>query len=217
MPLDMVDTCICMGGGFTIPQGINWVQPDVLHLGFVGDSTFFASGLTGVANAVYNQADVTLCILDNSTTAMTGSQPHPGTGMRMSFDATQKDAENALRIPAVLSALGVGFVEEVDPFDLDRAVEVVRAAVEHKGVSAIVFKAPCITVAPPQPQPTVNAKVCTNCKACIKAIGCPALVVRNEQVTIDTTLCYGCNLCIHLCPFKAIEPALHTTPGGDAQ
>ncbi|MDR3037538.1 MAG: hypothetical protein LBU31_03930, partial [Coriobacteriales bacterium] len=73
LPLDMVDTCVCMGAGFTIPQGMNWAQPDVLHLGFVGDSTFFASALTGVANAVYNQTNITLCVLDNATTAMTGA------------------------------------------------------------------------------------------------------------------------------------------------
>lgn len=213
LPLDMVDTNICMGGGFTVPQGMNWAQPDVHHFGFLGDSTFFASGLTGVANAVYNQAKITLCVLDNSITAMTGSQPHPGTGLRMSFDATQRDAENALRIPAVLRALGVEFVEEVDPLDLEKAISVVRAAADYDGVSALVFKAPCITVAPPQPQPSINLETCTNCKVCIKSIGCPALIVYEGQVTIDKTLCYGCKLCTYTCPFKAIEPA----KAGDAQ
>ncbi|MDR3315436.1 MAG: 4Fe-4S binding protein [Coriobacteriales bacterium] len=223
LPLDMVDTCVCMGAGFTVPQGMAWAEPEVLHLGFVGDSTFFASGLTGVANAVYNQTDVTLCVLDNSITAMTGSQPHPGTGLRMSSDATERDAANALKIPAVLKALGVEHVTEVNPFDFDTSVAAVRAAVDFKGVSALVFKAPCITVSKPAPQPEVDQSTCTRCKACIKAIGCPALVVREGEVRIDTTLCYGCGLCVRVCPFDAITasvpstasatPATSTVPG----
>jgi indolepyruvate ferredoxin oxidoreductase alpha subunit len=168
-----------------------------------------------VANAVYNQTNITLCVLDNATTAMTGAQPHPGTGIRMSFDAAAKDAENALRIPAVLRALGVGHVVEVDPFDFDAAVEAVRTAVDFTGPSALVFKAPCITVAPRSSQrsahgsaqPVIYTGACTNCKSCIRAIGCPALVVRDGQVTIDKTLCYGCGLCVHTCPFDAILPA----------
>ncbi len=79
-PLEMVDTCVCMGAGFTVPQGISCADPDTLAFGFVGDSTFFASGITGVVNAVYNRHKLVLCVLDNSTTAMTGQQPHPGTG-----------------------------------------------------------------------------------------------------------------------------------------
>jgi indolepyruvate ferredoxin oxidoreductase alpha subunit len=172
-----------------------------------------------VANAVYNQTNITLCVLDNATTAMTGAQPHPGTGIRMSFDAAAKDAENALRIPAVLRALGVGHVAEVDPFDFDAAVEAVRAAVDFTGPSALVFKAPCITVAPRSAQrsahhgaqhnaqPVIDIEACTNCRGCIRAIGCPALVVRDGQVAIDKTLCFGCGLCVHTCCFDAIRVA----------
>jgi indolepyruvate ferredoxin oxidoreductase alpha subunit len=219
LPLDMVDSCVCMGAGLTIPQGMNWAQPDVLHLGFVGDSTFFASGMTGVANAVYNQSKVTLCVLDNSTTAMTGSQPHPGTGVRMGIGRVgsgPRDAERALRIPDILRALGVGYVAEVNPFELEKAIETVRIATDLDRTSAIVFKAPCITVAAPQPQPTIDAAACTNCKSCIRAIGCPALVMREGKVTIDTTLCYGCNLCVGLCATGAIHAAAPDAGAGTA-
>ncbi|MDO4429601.1 MAG: thiamine pyrophosphate-dependent enzyme, partial [Atopobiaceae bacterium] len=82
-PLDMVDTCLCMGAGINIAQGVTHVEPDTAAFAFVGDSTFFASGITGVVNAFYNQANMTLVVLDNSTTAMTGHQPHPGTGRTM--------------------------------------------------------------------------------------------------------------------------------------
>ncbi|MDR1013886.1 MAG: hypothetical protein LBL86_02750 [Coriobacteriales bacterium] len=206
LPLDMVDTCVCMGAGLTIPQGMDWAQPDVAHLGFVGDSTFFASGLTGVVNAAYNQADVTLCILDNSTTAMTGSQPHPGTGMRMSADASARDAERALRIPGILRALGVGHVAEADPFETRSAIETVRAAVAFKGPSAVVFRAPCITVAAPKPRMAVSNEACTGCLVCFRSIGCPALMVQDDQVAVDKALCYGCGLCASLCAFDAIAP-----------
>ncbi len=204
-PLNMVDTCLCMGAGFTIPQGLDRVEPDVLHFGFVGDSTFFASGLTGVANAVYNQSNVVLCVLDNSTTAMTGSQPHPGTGMRIGLDSSARDAENALRIPDILKALGVKNVAVVDPFDEDSAVDAVVKAADDPKVSAIVFKSPCITVVKPKSQPHIDANICTNCKLCVREIGCPALIEVNGKIAIDDALCYGCNLCVARCPFDAIR------------
>lgn len=82
-PLDMVDTCLCMGADVTIAQGLHIIEPYTVNFSFIGDSTFFASGITGVVNAVYNQTDIVLIVLDNSTTAMTGHQPHPGTGVTM--------------------------------------------------------------------------------------------------------------------------------------
>ena len=209
LPLDMVDTCLCMGGGLTVPQGMDWAQPDVLHLGFVGDSTFFASSLTGVVNAVYNRANVTLCILDNSTTAMTGSQPHPGTGKRISGDATDRDVQNALCIPKILQVLGVEHVTEVNPFDLTRAQEAVCEAVDFVGVSAVVFKAPCITVDVPKPQPIIDPLLCIGCRKCIRSIGCPALLfLSDKRASIDKSLCFGCNLCLNICPSSAIRAAL---------
>ena len=82
-PLDAVDTCLCMGAGITMAQGFAVAEPHKKQVAFVGDSTFFASAMTGIANAVYNGHDVTFAILDNATTAMTGSQPHPGTGVTL--------------------------------------------------------------------------------------------------------------------------------------
>ncbi|MDR1713289.1 MAG: 4Fe-4S binding protein [Coriobacteriales bacterium] len=210
MPLDMVDTCVCMGAGFTVPQGMARVQPDKVHFGLMGDSTFFASGLTGAANAVYNQTRVILCVLDNRITAMTGAQPHPGTGIRMSSDATPADAANALDAAAILRAMGVRQVQEVNPFELQATIEAIREAVrfvsegEPQGPSAIVFKAPCITVSKPQPAPEVDQGKCTRCKLCIKAIGCPAIVVHKGDVVIDQQQCYGCHLCEQICPQNAI-------------
>ncbi len=111
------DTCLCMGAGLTIAQGMHRIEPDTLNFAFIGDSTFFASGLTGVVNAVYNRADVIIIVLDNSTTAMTGHQPHPGTGLKPTGEAGTK-----ISIERVLEAIGVPFVRTADPLDLKEAV-----------------------------------------------------------------------------------------------
>ena len=142
-PLEMVDTCLCMGAGITLAQGLYHAQPDVINFAFVGDSTFFAAGLTGTANAVYNKSKLVLCILDNSTTAMTGHQPSPSTGKRADGSDGVK-----IDIPKVLDALGVGFIKTVDPLDQNTAINTVAQAAQHNGVSAIIFKSPCIAVAP---------------------------------------------------------------------
>lgn len=104
-PLDMVDTCLCMGADVTIAQGLHRVEPDAVNFSFIGDSTFFASGITGVVNAVYNGTDIILIVLDNSTTAMTGHQPHPGTGVRMMGDVCEKISIERYSVPSVSSPL----------------------------------------------------------------------------------------------------------------
>ena len=159
MPLDMVDTCLCMGADVTIAQGLHRIEPEGKHFAFIGDSTFFASGITGVVNAVYNKADITLIVLDNSTTAMTGQQPHPGTGLTMMGKPSEK-----ISIPAVLQALGVKHVAVVNPFDFKTAAEAVKKAADHIGISAVVFEAPCIAVSKPAPLHSVQAETCIGCK-----------------------------------------------------
>lgn len=199
-PLDMVDTCLCMGGGITVAQGIETVDPDTLAFGFVGDSTFFASGITGVVNAVYNQHDMIVCILDNSTTAMTGQQPHPGTGRTMmGIDGA------ALSIPRILDALDVSYAI-VNPLDYAAATQAVRDAMEKTGVRAIIFKSPCIYVEPPRhPAVQIDLDACTDCRACIRQLGCPALVIEDGHVAVDETLCFGCELCCKICPTGALH------------
>ena len=197
-PLDMVDTCLCMGAGINIAQGVFHVEPDTHCFAFVGDSTFFASGITGVVNAFYNQANLTLVVLDNSTTAMTGQQPHPGTGRTaMGQDVPKVDIE------AVLRGIGLTCVETVDPLDRKEALKAVRRVDAEPGVKAIIFKSPCVNLARPTAKCEVGPK-CTGCQNCVRQLGCPALVPRDGKVTIDETLCSGCTLCAQICPFGAI-------------
>lgn len=199
MPLDMVDTCLCMGAGITMAQGFAHTDKDAVCFAFVGDSTFFASGMTGVVNAVYNEADIILCVLDNSTTAMTGHQPHPGTGRNMMGDIVDK-----VDIARVLEGIGVKSVVTVDPLDLERSVNAIRQAAGLKGVRAIIFKSPCIAITKPQGKCSVDTDRCINCKKCIREIGCPALITENGRVAIDINLCTGCGLCSQICPTSAI-------------
>ena len=216
MPLDMTDTCLCMGADITMAQGFYHNEPDRYCFSFIGDSTFFASGITGVVNAVYNQAKQTICILDNSTTAMTGHQPHPGTGVTMMGEIVEK-----ISIEKILQAIGVNPIINVNPFDQKAATEAVKQASEAPGVSAIIFKAPCIAIAQKvgweKPHAlTVDTSKCIGCRKCINELGCPALslaVVEPVETTakgkrlveIDKSLCTGCSLCSQVCPVQAIQ------------
>lgn len=209
-PLDAVDTCLCMGAGITMAQGFSVVEPDKKQLAFVGDSTFFASGLTGIANAVYNGHDITVCVLDNATTAMTGSQPHPGTGVTL-----MGPHRKPISIEAVLQALGVECIVHADPLDLEGSIDAAKRAIDFEGPSAILFESPCVQLVKPKAPVNVNVDMCTGCKKCITEIGCPGLGFDQTrkgakskdrgQAFVDASLCNGCSLCVQVCPFKAIE------------
>lgn len=198
MPLDMVDTCLCMGAGITMAQGFHWVDKEGTCFAFVGDSTFFASGMTGIVNAVYNEADMILCVLDNSTTAMTGHQPHPGTGKNMMGDIVDK-----ISIEHILEGMGVKKIVTVNPLDLNKSVEVIKDCASLPGVKAIIFKSPCIALFKPEKKLCISDK-CIQCKKCIREIGCPAISTVKGKVTINEDLCTGCGLCSQVCPVNAI-------------
>ena len=199
MPLDMVDTCLCMGAGITMAQGLSHMNRDTVSFAFVGDSTFFASGMTGVVNAVYNEADMILCVLDNSTTAMTGHQPHPGTGRNMMGNVVEK-----VNIEKVLEGIGVKKIVTVDPLALEDSIRAVQECAEETGVRAIIFKSPCVAITKPDKKCAIDTAKCVNCKKCIREIGCPALITVDGRVAIDRNLCAGCGLCSHICPTGAI-------------
>lgn len=215
MPLDAVDTCLCMGGGITMAQGFATVDPGKKAVAFVGDSTFFASGMTGVANAAYNGHDITVVVLDNATTAMTGSQPHPGTGVTLMGPKNEP-----LSIEAVLRAAGVKFVVHANPLDRDAATKAASEAIDYAGPSAVIFESPCVQLFKPGAPATIDASICTGCKKCITEIGCPAIGFDTQakgpksgergQAFINDELCNGCGLCTQICPFGAI--ALPSAP-----
>ena len=143
---------------------------------------------------------------------MTGHQPHPGTGVTMMGQIVDK-----VSIPKILEAVGVNPIIEVDPFDQEKAVAAVKEASEAPGVSAIIFKSPCISIAAKlgYPKPvakSVDNEKCIGCRKCINELGCPGLSLSTKTnakgkqiVEIDGALCTGCGLCAEVCPVKAIN------------
>ena len=200
MPLDMVDTCLCMGADITMAQGLHRVEPDTVNFSFIGDSTFFASGMTGIVNAVYNQTDIILMVLDNSTTAMTGHQPHPGTGVTMMHEISPK-----VSIEAILRAVGLTSVETVDPLNLEQTIQAVQAAADKPGVKAIICKSPCIAVSKPAKRLSVDESRCVGCKQCVRELGCPAISLKGQKAYIEPDLCFGCTICAQVCKPGAIR------------
>ena len=209
-PLDAVDTCLCMGAGITMAQGFAVAEPGKKHVAFVGDSTFFASGLPGIVNAVYNGHDVTVCVLDNATTAMTGSQPHPGTGVTL-----MGPRRAPVSIERVLQAVGFECIVHADPLDLDASVAAATEALAFEGPSAILFESPCVQLVRPGAPAAVDADACTGCKKCITEICCPGIGFDGDargpksgergQAFVDASLCNGCGLCVQVCPFDALR------------
>lgn len=212
MPLDAVDTCLCMGAGVTMAQGFSVADPGKKALAFIGDSTFFASGMTGVVNAVYNGHDFTLCVLDNATTAMTGSQPHPGTGVTL-----MGPKRKPISIERVLEALGMECIVHANPLDLQQSIDAAKKAIDFEGPSAILFESPCVQLFKPEAPVVLDAQRCTGCKKCITEIGCPGIGFdadargpksgQRGQAFIDPGQCNGCGLCTQVCPFDCIEDA----------
>ncbi|MEI6100985.1 MAG: thiamine pyrophosphate-dependent enzyme, partial [Eubacteriales bacterium] len=197
-PLSMVDTCLCMGAGVTVAQGMQCAGNKAHHIAFIGDSTFFHSGITGLINAIYNKIDVTIVVLNNATTAMTGHQPHPGTGKTMMREVAQ-----SVDIEKLVRACGTDFVQRLSPFNQERAVDAVRKAVSVKGVSVLIFDSTCAALQKAKSFASINDK-CTQCKRCLREIGCPAISGIGGRIAIDQSLCMGCGLCSQICPQSAI-------------
>lgn len=200
-PLNMVDTCLCMGAGMSIAGGLFRTNPEAKQVAFIGDSTFFHSGIPAVINAVYNGADVTLAVLDNRTTAMTGHQPHPGIGVTVLGSPSK-----AIDIASVIRNCGVEFVKTVETGSLEGCVEAAKEAMEFKGPSAVVFKGKCVGITKSVTSFAIDPDSCTGCGFCVKQLGCPAIFLpAGEDKPFIQDSCSGCGLCAQICPSGAIK------------
>lgn len=197
-PLNMVDTCLCMGAGITIGLGIQKANPDDTVFSFIGDSTFFHSGLQGVLNGIYNNGKLTIIILDNRSTAMTGGQPTPETG------SVSCQSPQVVKIEQVLAGLGVSEISIISPYALNEGIEIVRKTAVIDGIKAIIFRAPCKKKETVKKQVKIEESICNGCGICIKEIGCPAMTLNNGLIQIDETDCNGCGLCTMVCKRQAI-------------
>lgn len=197
-PLNMVDTCLCMGAGITLGLGIQKVNPKDIVFSFIGDSTFFHSGMQGVLNGIYNSGKLTIIILDNNSTAMTGGQPTPETG------AVLCQSPQVVKIEQVLAGLGVSEISVLSPYDLNEGIEVVRKTAVLDGIKAIIFRAPCKKKQIVKKQVKIKEGICNGCGICIKELGCPAMTLNNGLIQIDEMDCNGCGLCARVCKRQAI-------------
>ena len=197
-PLNAMDTLICMGAGISASMGMAKAGLKKPVVGVVGDSTFFHSGMTGLLDVAYNRGDVTIIVLDNGTTAMTGHQDHPGTGRTLMGEETVE-----ARAEDIARALGVRRVRVVDPYDLSRTEAVLKEEVASPEASVVVSRRPCLLLTREYgPRYEVSVEACTGCGRCLR-LGCPALEKDGAKVRINS-LCTGCGLCAQVCRFGAI-------------
>ncbi|MCW3141020.1 MAG: indolepyruvate ferredoxin oxidoreductase subunit alpha [Methanophagales archaeon] len=196
-----IDTCLCMGASITLASGIRFSGEERDICCSIGDSTFLHTGLPGLLNAAYNKARITIAILDNSTTAMTGHQPHPGTGVTASGDKTK-----AVSLASLAKALGADFVETADPYDLKATIETFKRARDYHGLAVVITKQVCVINerrAGIKRNPFMVNENCTGCRECVE-FGCPAIEFEEDCARINS-LCTGCGVCAQICPSEAIE------------
>ncbi|HJJ94437.1 MAG TPA: indolepyruvate ferredoxin oxidoreductase subunit alpha [Methanocorpusculum sp.] len=203
LQLGAVDTTICMGASVTVGSGIAHSVEGAEVVSTIGDSTFLHTGVNGLINAVYNNANQTVIILDNRITAMTGHQPNPNTGMTACGVESPK-----ISLEELARACGVKFVEAVDPYDLTHLLAVLKEAKEKKGVKVIIAKQPCVIMNKrlgiKRNRYVVDSDRCLKCGACIR-YGCPALETDENGAARTTSLCTGCGVCADICPAGAIH------------
>ena len=201
-PLGSMDAVVCMGASIGMSIGFDKADPEAHKnsVAVIGDSTFIHSGITGLIDAVYNKAPVTVIILDNRTTGMTGHQNHPATGKTIKNEPTYE-----LDLAEVCRAVGVPNVRTVDPGDLAELERAVKEELAKDEVSVIIAKKPCALLTKKLYNGfCVDEEKCKKCKACLK-LGCPAIVNGKDGITIDVSLCTECGLCKGVCKFGAIE------------
>jgi len=212
-PLRGIDTTVSMGSSIGNAIGMAKAGEAKPVVATIGDSTFLHAGIPPLIDAVYNQANITVLLLDNHVTAMTGGQQHPGTGKTLrGEDAPRVDYE------ALVRAIGVKWVRKVDPYDLAAVHQALRDAINHRGVSVLIADRPCVLdpVKIKGPPFEVVEEECNACQSCMN-LGCPAITWSDQwfegrhKVRIDKALCIGCTLCAQVCNVDCIKIAAPVT------
>lgn len=210
-PFEAMDMLISMGASIGMAHGFKQAGGQEAVVATIGDSTFFHSGMSPLASAVYNQSNITVAVLDNRITAMTGQQHHPGTG------TTLQGAEGGhIDIAEVVRAMGVKYVEEVDAWDVNAMNKALRAAMKHEdGPAVLIVRGACVFTPHfhVQPRMQVDLEKCVACGSCFR-VGCPAILKSDviyptnnkPKSSIDPLLCTGCTVCTQVCPTQAIAP-----------
>jgi indolepyruvate ferredoxin oxidoreductase alpha subunit len=214
--LKAVDTVLDMGAGITMGSGFYQAyhqdQNDIPIIATMGDSTFYHSGTASLINAVYNNSRFILVILDNETTAMTGMQPTPGSGLTA-------DGSRGGKVPLedLIKGCGVRWIRTIDPYEVKKLIKLLKQAREHTkkkdgGMAVIIARHPCLIRYPEVWQENrvevMITSACNGCMYCVDFFECPALRPHEKEkvVEIDRILCIDCGVCVNVCPRKAIVP-----------
>ncbi|MBT8358419.1 MAG: 4Fe-4S binding protein, partial [Deltaproteobacteria bacterium] len=204
-PLFMADFLICMGSSTGTPGGFAQAT-DKKVISFIGDSTFFHSGIPGLINAVFNNHNFTLVILDNGTTAMTGHQPNPGVDMA-NFNLS---GYGRVSIEKMVRAAGVEHIQMIRPYRVKKSIDAIQEALKFEGVSVVISEEMCTLYAKSlkklKGKPFYVSDKCKDHKDCVNELACPAFYLEDNRVKIDSDACVGCALCAQICPEHAILP-----------
>ncbi len=196
-PHRVCDFLFCMGSSISGGQGMAKATGKTV-VGFIGDSTFFHSGITGIINAVHNNHDILIVILDNQTTAMTGHQPHPGV-KETPFGPNEKRVD----IEAIVRGCGVENVKKIRPLNLKKTIEALEKFKDLKGVRVLIAEEPCTLFA----SSILKKKKMTyayvekqhpEVEKCLKELACPAFYKKENKILIDENLCSGCMFCVQI-------------------
>ena len=208
-PYDMGQLLMCMGASTGMGAGLSLFNQTRKVVVFLGDSTFFHAGLPGVINALFNRHNVTLIVMENGTTAMTGHQDHAGSGRNFN-EITAK-----IPIRRLLEGLGVTSLFEVDTYQQAQLTEIVRQAVAADGFSVVIARHPCMLKFTRQARKKPNYELrqvavdqdrCERIHACVSRFGCPTFTrLSDGRVQVNPDLCIGDGSCIQTCPAEAIE------------
>ena len=200
-PYNAADYLLSMGSSVGDGCGFS-VSTDQKVVSFIGDSTFFHSGVSPLINAVHNKHNFVLTVLDNRITAMTGGQPNPG----IPVDGMGDDAPE-ISIRKLALACGVDYVRVINPFNLDQVIKTYKEAIERNDTAVIISKAPCTLIKGLTKKPPVKLveKNCNNCDKCVNELACPAISKVKGKIIIDESQCDGCNVCIQVCKYGALE------------
>ena len=204
-PYEMGEVLFSMGHSVSTASGLALGNSARKVVAFVGDSTFFHAGLPGLVNAAARDSDITLVLLDNGTTAMTGHQPRTGSG----------EVGERIDIPALLKDLGVKFLRECDAYDQAKLAAQLKEAMAHKGFAVVIARHPCMlkfTRERRRANPGLKAQraavdpaKCARHYTCAAAFACPSFIRHEDgSVTVNPELCIGDGSCIQTCPAKAI-------------
>ena len=205
-PLRMADFLVCMGSSVSAGSGFASASGTPV-VAFIGDSTFFHSGLSGLANAVFNKHNLLLVILDNGTTAMTGHQPNPG----MLQDVLGQNAMH-LDIEAIVRAMGVADVRKIKAYNVRTAIKTFTELKAGSGVRVLIAEEPCVlyarrTLKKAAPQVAQVVQQGPEAQACLEQLACPAFTRTGSDLAVDESLCTGCMVCLQVAPtaFKAVR------------